>query len=61
MLPADAIRQGDQAFVNVPSKAVVVGLEDSRGTTRKTVPPVSFGAQSLVDNRVPASYSGRVW
>lgn len=61
VLPARTISQGDQAFVNVPSKPVVVGLEDERGTTRKTVPAVSFGAQSLVDNRVPASYSGRVW
>ena len=61
---ADPIRQYDQAFVNAPSKPVVFGLEDERGTKRKiSLPPVSFGAQSLVDNRVPVSYSGnsRVW
>lgn len=59
---AKAIQQSDQAFVYVPSRTVVVGLEDEQGTTRKTsVPPVSFGAQSLVDNRAPVSYPGRVW
>lgn len=54
----------DDSFVNAPSKPVVVSLEDDRGTKRKiSLPPVSFGAQSLVDNRVPASYMGnsRVW
>lgn len=62
VLPADSLRQGDQAYVNAPSKPVVFALEDERGTTRKiSVPPVSFGAQSLVDNRMPVSYTGRVW
>lgn len=58
-----SIRPSD-SFMNVPSKPVVVSLEDDRGTKRKiSLPPVSFGAQSLVDNRVPASYMGnsRVW
>jgi hypothetical protein len=64
VLPADPIRQGDQAYVNAPSKPVVFALEDERGTKRKiSLPPVSFGSQSLVDNRVPVSYTGnsRVW
>ena len=64
VLPADSIRQGDQAYVNAPSKPVVFALEDERGTKRKiSLPPVSFGSQSLVDNRVPVSYTGnsRIW
>ena len=62
--PAPIVYQGDQAYVNAPSKPVVFALEDERGTKRKiSLPPVSFGSQSLVDNRVPVSYSGnsRVW
>ena len=64
VLPAGSFRQGDQAYVNAPSKPVVFALEDERGTKRKiSLPPVSFGSQSLVDNRVPVSYTGnsRVW
>ena len=65
-LPATSIRQSDadQAYVNAPSKPVVFSLEDERGATRKiSLPPVTFGAQNLVDNRMQASYSGnsRVW
>lgn len=65
-LPANSIRQSDadQAYVNAPSKPVVFSLEDERGTTRKiSLPPITFGAQNLVDNRMQASYSGnsRVW
>ena len=64
VLPAETLRQNDQAYVNAPSKPVVFALEDERGTKRKiSLPPVSFGSQSLVDNRVPVSYTGnsRVW
>lgn len=64
VLPGDSVRQGDQAYVNAPSKPVVFALEDERGTKRKiSLPPVSFGSQSLVDNRVPVSYTGnsRIW
>ena len=64
VLPADSVRQSDQAYVNAPSRPVVFALEDERGTKRKiSLPPVSFGSQSLVDNRVPVSYTGnsRVW
>lgn len=64
VLAAESVRQGDQAYVNAPSKPVVFALEDERGTKRKiTLPPVSFGSQSLVNNRVPVSYSpnSRIW
>jgi hypothetical protein len=64
VLPADSIRQGDQAYVNAPSKPVEFAIEDERGTKRKiSLPPVSFGSQSLVNNRVPVSYSpnSRIW
>ena len=62
--PAGVIYQSDQAYVNAPSKPVEFALEDARGTKRKiSLPPVSFGSQSLVDNRVPVSYTGnsRIW
>ena len=62
--PAGVIAQSDQAYVNAPSKPVVFAIEDERGTKKKiSLPPVSFGSQSLVDNRVPVSYTGnsRVW
>jgi anti-sigma factor RsiW len=60
---ARSIRSND-SFVDAPSKPVVVSLEDNNGAKRKiSLPPVSFGAQSLVDNRIPVSYTGnsRVW
>jgi len=60
--PVDRIPQDDRAFV--PSRPVEFSLQDERGNTRKiSLPPVSFGAQSLVDNRTNVSYSpnSRVW
>jgi hypothetical protein len=58
---ANSYRAND-SFVNAPSKRVVVSLEDDNGAKRKiSLPPVSFGAQSLVDNRIPVNYNGRVW
>jgi anti-sigma factor RsiW len=60
---ANSVKRGD-SFVDAPSKPVVVSLEDNNGAKRKiSLPPVSFGAQSLVDNRIPVSYTGnsRVW
>src|ERR1044072_2216721 len=60
---ARSIRSND-SFVDAPSKPVVVSLDDNNGAKRKiSLPPVSFGAQSLVDNRIPVSYTGnsRVW
>jgi hypothetical protein len=60
---APLIKQNDsQAFV--PSRSVEVSLEDDQGTKRKlSLPPVSFGSQSLVNNRMPVSYSSnsRIW
>jgi hypothetical protein len=58
---ANSVKAND-SFVDAPSKPVVVSLEDNNGAKRKiSLPPVSFGAQSLVDNRIPVSYTGRVW
>ena len=35
---------------------MVVSMEDDRGATRRiSLPPVSFGAQRLVDNHIPVS------
>ena len=63
--PATSIKQGDanQVLVSAPRQPLVISLEDERGMTRKiSLPPVSFGSQSLVDNRVPvSSTNGRVW
>jgi hypothetical protein len=61
-MPANAIRQDDRAYV--PSRPVEFSVQDERGNTRKiSLPAVSFGAQSLVDNRTAVSYSpnSRVW
>ncbi len=45
-----------------PVKPLVVSMEDDRGATRTiSLPPVSFGSQRLVDNRIPASSMNRVW
>lgn len=60
---ANTVRSND-SFVDAPSKPVVVSLEDNNGAKRKiSLPPVSFGAQSLVADRVSVSYTGnsRVW
>jgi hypothetical protein len=61
VLPATPIRQDDRAYV--PSRRVQFDLQDERGNTRRiSLPPVSFGAQSLVDNRnVNYSPNSRVW
>ena len=65
--PAEVIRQvpdspGEISF-SAPNKPLVVSVEDNRGATRKILlPPVSFGAQRLVDNRIPVSTSNsRSW
>lgn len=65
--PAEVIRQiadspGEISF-SAPNKPLVVSVEDNRGATRKiSLPPVSFGAQRLVDNRIPVSTSNsRSW
>lgn len=61
---ADSIRQDDLNRAYVPSRPVEFSLQDERGNTRRiSLPPVSFGAQSLVDNRTAVNYSpnSRVW
>jgi len=63
VLPANSVRQ-NESDAYVPTRPVEFALQDERGNTRKiSLPAVSFGAQSLVDNRTAASYSGnsRVW
>jgi len=65
-LPAQSIRGIDNAgevSLTAPVKPMVVSMQDDRGATRKiSLPPVSFGSQRLVDNRMPVSATGsRVW
>ncbi|HEY3102507.1 MAG TPA: hypothetical protein VGJ69_02875 [Pyrinomonadaceae bacterium] len=63
VLPANSVRQ-NESDAYVPTRPVEFALQDERGNTRKiSLPAVSFGAQSLVDNRTAGSYSGnsRVW
>lgn len=60
--PVNSVRQDERAYV--PSRPVEFSLQDERGNTRRiSLPPVSFGAQNLVDNRTAVSYSpnSRVW
>ena len=65
--PAEVIKQIPESpgeiSLSAPNKPLVVSVEDNRGATRKfLLPPVSFGAQRLVDNRVPVSTSNsRSW
>jgi hypothetical protein len=42
---------------------MVVSMQDDHGATRRiSLPPVSFGAQRLVDNRIPvSSTNSRSW
>lgn len=65
--PAKSIKQIEQrageVSLSAPLRPMVVSMQDDRGATRKiSLPPVSFGAQRLVDNRIPvSSTSGRSW
>ena len=65
--PAEYIRQGEQrageVSLSAPLNPMVVSMQDDRGATRKiSLPPVSFGAGRLVDNRIPvSSTNGRSW
>ena len=65
--PAESIRQGEQrageVSLSAPRNPMVVSVQDDRGATRKiSLPPVSFGAGRLVDNRIPVSLTnGRSW
>jgi len=63
---AEVIRQSrkpGEVSLNAPDKPTVFSMQDDRGMTRKfSLPPVSFGSQRLVDNRVPVSATNtRVW
>jgi hypothetical protein len=64
---AESIRQGEQrageVSLRAPDKPLVVSLEDEKGGKRKiSLPPVSFGSQRLVDNRMPvSSNNSRSW
>ena len=64
---AESIRQGEQragdVSLSAPVKPLVVSLEDNSGTKRRiSLPPVSFGSQRLVDNRLPVSSpNSRSW
>ena len=63
-LTAQSIRGSDAdgaVSLAAPVKPLVVSMEDDRGATRTiSLPPVSFGSQRLVDNRIPQGGS-RVW
>jgi hypothetical protein len=65
--PAEYIRQGEQkpgeVSLSAPLKPMVVSIQDDHGATHKiSLPPVSFGAQRLVDNRIPvSSTNSRSW
>ena len=65
---AESIRQiaqrAGEVSLSAPRKPMVVSMKDDRGATRRiSLPPVSFGAQRLVDNRIPVSFSpnSRSW
>lgn len=64
---AESIKQFEQrageVSLSAPVRPLVVSVQDDRGATRKiSLPPVSFGAQRLVDNRIPVgSTNSRSW
>ena len=65
--PAESIKQVEQrageVSLSAPLKPMVVSMQDDHGATRRiSLPPVSFGAQRLVDNRIPVSATNsRSW
>jgi len=65
--PAASITQLEQrageVSLSAPLKPMVVSIQDDHGATHSiSLPPVSFGAQRLVDNRVPVSATNsRSW
>jgi hypothetical protein len=57
-------QKAGEVSLSAPLKPMVVSMQDDRGATRKiSLPPVTFGAQRLVDNRTPVSLSSnsRSW
>jgi hypothetical protein len=65
--PAASYRKLDQrageVSLTAPLKPMVVSMQDDRGATRRiSLPPVSFGAQKLGDNRIAVSTTNsRSW
>ncbi len=65
--PAGSITQLEQrageVSLSAPLKPMVVSMQDDHGATHRiSLPPVSFGAQRLVDNRIPvSSTNSRSW
>jgi hypothetical protein len=65
--PAASYRKLDQrageVSLTAPLKPMVVSMQDDRGETRRiSLPPVSFGAQKLGDNRIAVSTTNsRSW
>jgi hypothetical protein len=56
------VDQIGQVSLTAPDKPLVFSMQDARGTRRISLPPVSFGSQRLVDNRIPVSQtSARIW
>lgn len=63
---AESIKQFEQrageVSLSAPVRPLVVSMQDDHGATRKiSLPPVSFGAQRLVDNRPVNSTNSRTW
>jgi hypothetical protein len=66
--PAESIKQIEQkageVSLSAPLKPMVVSMEDDRGAKRRiSLPPVSFGAQRMMDSRTPVSFTSnsRSW
>ena len=66
--PAERFKQIEQrageVSLSAPLKPMVVSMQDDRGATRRiSLPPISFGAQRLVNNGTPVSFSpnSRSW
>jgi hypothetical protein len=57
-------QRAGEVSLSAPLKPMVVSMQDDRGATHQiSLPPVSFGAQRLVDNRMKTSFSpnSRSW
>lgn len=64
--PANSVRQGvqgaDGISLNAPVKPMVVSMQDNNGAKHRiSLPPVTFGSQRLVDNRMPVSSNSGSW
>jgi hypothetical protein len=64
--PAESYQQihqrAGEVSLSAPLKPMVVSMQDDSGATRRiSLPPVSFGAQRLVDNRPVSVTNSRSW